>query len=533
MAETNALREQHVVVVGAGVGGLVSALLLADQGVRVTLVESAAEPGGKMRRVLVGGAYIDSGPTVFTMRWVFDQIFDQIGSSFDRLVSLAPLDILARHAWRSGGERLDLFADTARSADSISRFSSPAEALRFLAFCSKAKEIYQHLEGPYIRSSRPTLTGMAADLGFRGVAALASLGPFATLWQSLGHYFHDPRLRQLFGRYATYCGASPWAAPATLMLVAHVELDGVWSVNGGMYALARVLAEQAEQRGAHLRFSSPCERILVRDGRVCGVELAGGEQLACDAVVFNGDTGALAQGLLGEAVRPAASATPLASKSLSAVTWSVNARASGFPLVRHNVFFDDDYALEFKEIFEHRKLPSRGTVYVCAQDRSDAATDAGQNRQSERLLCLVNAPAFDNSSQGKSLNDLEIRSCQKQSLKLLSQCGLELDLASAQTVQTTPSDFNRLFPGTGGALYGPASHGWMTPFQRPGSASRLPGLYLAGGSVHPGPGVPMAALSGQLAAAAVMADLASTRQSGRVHISGGMSMPSATTASTR
>jgi 1-hydroxycarotenoid 3,4-desaturase len=530
MAEINALRERHVVVVGAGVGGLVSALLLAHQGVRVTLVESGAEPGGKMRRVMVGGAYVDSGPTVFTMRWVFDQIFDQVGSSLDSLVSLQPLDILARHAWRSGGERLDLFADPARSADAISSFSSPAEARRFLVFCNKAKEIYQHLESPYIRSSRPTLTGIAADLGFRGVAALASLGPFATLWQSLGHYFHDPRLRQLFGRYATYCGASPWAAPATLMLVAHVELDGVWSVTGGMHALARVLAEQAARRGAQMRFSTPCERILVRDGRACGVELAGGEQLSCDAVVFNGDTGALAQGLLGDAVRLAAPSTPLASKSLSALTWSVHGQTSGFPLVRHNVFFDDDYALEFKEIFEHRKLPSRGTVYVCAQDRSDAATDPGQN---ERLLCLVNAPAFENIGHGKSLNALEIQSCQKQSLKLLSQCGLELDLASAQTVRTTPSDFNRLFPGTGGALYGQASHGWMTPFQRPGSASRLPGLYLAGGSVHPGPGVPMAALSGQLAAATLIADLASTRRSGRVRISGGMSMPSATTASTR
>ena len=530
MAEVNSLRERHVVVVGAGVGGLVSALLLAHQGVRVTLVESSAEPGGKMRRIMVGGAPVDSGPTVFTMRWVFEQIFSQVGTSLDSLLTLEPLDILARHAWRSGGERLDLFADLTRSADAVSRFSSPSEAQRFLAFCKKAKETYQHLEGPYIRSSRPTLTGMAADLGLRGAAALASLGPFATLWQSLGHYFHDPRLRQLFGRYATYCGASPWAAPATLILVAHVELDGVWSVRGGMHALARVLSEQAGQHGAELRFSTACERILVRDGCACGVELAGGEQISCDAVVFNGDAGALAQGLLGDGVRQAASSTPLNRRSLSALTWSVNGRARGFPLVRHNVFFDDDYALEFREIFKHRKLPSRGTVYVCAQDRSDAAIEPGKN---ERLLCLVNAPAFENAGNGKPLNALEIQSCQEQSLKLLAQCGLELDLSSAQAVRTTPSDFNRLFPGTGGALYGPASHGWMTPFQRPGSASRLPGLYLAGGSVHPGPGVPMAALSGQLAAATVMADLASTRRLGRVRISGGMSMPSATTASTR
>jgi 1-hydroxycarotenoid 3,4-desaturase len=524
------LKTKHVIVVGAGVGGLVSALLLASRGIRVTLVESAATPGGKMRQINVGGALVDSGPTVFTMRWVFEQIFAQVGCNLADEVKLEPLDILCRHAWGSSDQRLDLFTDVARSADAISQFSSPKEAQRFVAFCQKAKDIYNHLEGPYIRSSRPSLAGMGADLGAGGLAALASLGPFASLWQSLGHYFHDPRLRQLFGRYATYCGASPWAAPATLMLVAHVELDGVWSVDGGMYALAKALARQAKQQGATLRYSSPCKRILVKNGRAWGIELADGEQLEADAVVFNGDANALAQGLLGPAVQHAAKNTPLPKRSLSAVTWSVNAKTSGFPLVRHNVFFDDEYKLEFDEIFNKHKLPSKGTVYVCAQDRTDTSHDMGGQ---ERLLCLVNAPAVGDQA-GQNLTPSEIQACQEQSLKLLGQCGLALDLtsATAQSVVTTPADFNQLFPGTGGALYGPASHGWMTPFQRPSSTSKLPGLYLAGGSVHPGPGVPMAALSGQLAAATVMAHLASTKPLGRVRISGGMSMPSVMTATT-
>ena len=531
---TNAalLKTKHVIVVGAGVGGLVSALLLAHAGVRVTLIESAAAPGGKMRRLMVGGAPVDSGPTVFTMRWVFEQIFEQVGCSLGDVVKLEPLDILCRHAWRSSDERLDLYTDVNRSAEAIAQFSSAAEALRFKAFCKKAKEIYNYLEGQYIRSSRPTLACMGRDLGPRGLAALAGLGPFASLWQTLGHYFHDPRLRQLFGRYATYCGASPWAAPATLMLVAHVELDGVWSVDGGMHALAQALDGQAAARGAVLRYGTPCQRILVSDGKVCGVELAGGEQLEADAVIFNGDSSALAQGLLGEGVKKATKLTPLSKRSLSAVTWSVNAKATGFPLVRHNVFFDNDYALEFDEIFKRNTLPSRGTVYVCAQDRSDIAISSNSP---ERLLCLVNAPATGDMADMHPLSQLRIQTCLEQSLKLLGNCGLTLDLNSttAHSVCTTPSEFNRLFPGTGGALYGQASHGWMTPFQRPSSASKLPGLYLAGGSVHPGPGVPMAALSGQLAAATVMARLASTKTLGRVRISGGTSTPSATTASTR
>ena len=538
---TNAalLKTKHVIVVGAGIGGLVSTLLLAHQGVRVTLVESSAAPGGKMRRIMVGGAPVDSGPTVFTMRWVFEQIFAQAGCNLADFVKLKPLDILCRHAWRSSDARLDLFTDVARSADAIAQFSSPAEALRFKAFCAQAKAVYHHLERPYIRSSKPSLMGMGLDLGPAGLAALASLGPFATLWQSLGKYFHDPRLRQLFGRYATYCGASPWAAPATLMLIAHVELDGVWSVDGGMHALAKAVADQAAAQGATLRYNLPCKRILVTDGCASGIELDNGEQLHADAVVFNGDASALAQGLLGSGATKAGRVTPLDKRSLSAITWSVNAKASGFPLVRHNVFFADDYAREFDQIFRQHRLPSQGTVYVCAQDRSDAAAATDHN---ERLLCLVNAPPVGDMNGGqaahssvRNLSDSEIQSCQEQSFNLLGQCGLTLDLASATAhhVRTTPSEFNQLFPGTGGALYGQASHGWMASFRRPGAASQLRGLFLAGGSAHPGPGVPMAALSGQLAAATVMAHLASTKPLGRVRISGGMSMPSATTASTR
>jgi phytoene dehydrogenase-like protein len=154
MRSASALRDHHVVVVGAGVGGLVSALLLASRGLRVTLVERAATPGGKMRRVIAGGQPIDSGPTVFTMRWIFDQIFAAAGTRAEDELSLTPLSVLARHHWPQGGDAgadvasLDLFADRARSAEAIGAFSGAAEAQRFLRFCDEAQRIYQTLEGP-------------------------------------------------------------------------------------------------------------------------------------------------------------------------------------------------------------------------------------------------------------------------------------------------------------------------------------------------------------------------------------------------
>jgi 1-hydroxycarotenoid 3,4-desaturase len=520
------LRAHRVVVVGAGIGGLVSALLLARRGLDVTVIERAAAPGGKMRCVTADGAPIDSGPTVFTMRWIFDQIFAVAGASVESCLELTPLDILARHAW-SCEERLDLFADLGRSVDAIGAFAGAAEARRFAGFCDAARRVYATLERPYIRSTKPTFVRMARDLGPRGLVLLAGLGPFATLWRTLGRHFHDPRLRQLFGRYATYCGASPWSAPATLMLVAAVEMDGVWTVRGGMHAVARAIADLAESRGARFRYETECAEILVRNGRAAGVRLRSGDELQAESVVFNGDASALGQGLVGGSVRGAAPVVQPRERSLSAVTWSMRARTSGFPLDRHNVFFPRDYAAEFRDIFARGRLPAQPTVYVCAQDRgSDAAARAGEP---ERLLALVNAPAVGDL---RGFDAAEIEACERTSFALLGRCGLEVQRTAANTVVTTPADFHRLFPGTGGALYGRATHGWMALFKRASSSSRVPGLYLAGGSVHPGPGVPMAAMSGQLAAATLMAHLDSTSRSHRVVISGGTSTRSATTANT-
>jgi len=514
-------QDHRVVVVGAGVAGLVAALQLACAGLSVTVVEKAAGPGGKMRRIPVGGVEVDSGPTVFTMRWVFEQIFDKAGASLDERLRLTPLAVLARHAWVDGS-RLDLHADPQRSVDAIGDFAGAAEAQRFRRFCAQARDVYHALERPYIRSGKPTLLGMSNSLGWRGLVELAKLGPFTSLASNLSRQFRDPRLQQLFNRYATYCGASPWLAPATLLLVAQVEMDGVWAVDGGMHALARALADLAIARGAQVRFACPVTEVRVRDGRVCGVVLADGEHLDADSVVFNGDANALASGLLGPQADAAVDPVPRAARSLSALTWSMHACTRGFPLDSHNVFFDDDYASEFQDIFGAGRLPSRPTVYVCAQDRVGDAwrPDAGDGTGRERLLCVMNAPALGDI---RTLETSEIEECEQRMQALLSRCGLEIMIDPATTVRTTPNDFERLFPATGGALYGRATHGWMTPFRRAGALSRLPGLYLAGGSVHPGPGVPMAAMSGQLAAATLLAHLDSTSRSTRVVISGGMS----------
>ncbi|TXN61083.1 1-hydroxycarotenoid 3,4-desaturase CrtD [Methylobacterium sp. WL6] len=509
---------ERVVVIGGGIGGLVAALRLAVAGCAVTLLETAGVPGGKMRSVPVGGTRIEAGPTVFTMRWILDEIFAEAGADLGERVALSPARILARHAW-SASERLDLLADVDASADAIAAFAGAREAEGYRRFCARAEQVFRTLDAPFIRGARPGPVDLARRAGLSGLGDLWRIQPFATLWGALGDYFRDPRLRQLFARYATYCGSSPYQAPATLMLVAHVEQAGVWSIEGGLSRLAAAVAALARERGATIRTGAHVARILVSGGAVSGVVLADGERIAADAVVMNGDVSALAAGLLGPAVVGAADPVAPAERSLSAITFCLNARTAGFPLAHHTVFFGRGYRAEFDAIRRGR-LPPDPTTYVCAQDRAGDAMPDGP----ERLLCLVNAPARGE----RPFTDTEIDACETTMRARLTACGLTI--SAAETAVTTPARFGTLFPATGGALYGRASHGWSATFKRMGARTRLPGLYLAGGSVHPGPGVPMAAQSGRIAADTLLADRraarpASTRRSAATAMSGGTSTP--------
>lgn len=506
----------RVTVIGAGISGLAATLELTARGCAVTLLERASQPGGKMREVAVGTARLDAGPTVLTLRGIFDEIFANAGSSLDAAVTLRPLAILARHAWDQGG-RLDLFADRNRSAEAIAEFAGPAEGRRYLEFCRQAKRIFETLDQPFIRADRPSMFGLISAFGPRRMGQLVHTQPFESMWHALGRHFHDARLQQLFGRYATYVGSSPFLAPATLMLVAHVEQEGVWQVEGGMHRLAEAMAGLATRNGADVRYEAEAAEVVLERGAVAAVRLASGERIAADAVVVNADAAAVAGGRFGPAIAAAVPRTDPAARSLSAVTWLMQTRTAGFPLHHHNVFFSSAYRSEFDDVLRHGRLPRTPTVYVCAQDRGDEDT-AVEDR--ERVFCLVNAPPIGDT---RPLPPKEIEQCAQRAFGLLERCGLSLQQEPELTQVVTPTDFEALFPATGGALYGKASHGWKASFDRPGVRTRIPGLYLAGGSVHPGPGVPMTALSGRMAAAALLADRGSTGRSRRAATSGGTS----------
>ncbi|MEM6488927.1 MAG: 1-hydroxycarotenoid 3,4-desaturase CrtD [Pseudomonadota bacterium] len=524
----------RVVVVGAGFGGLAAALRLAAAGHEVTVLDSAAAPGGKARRVHVAGHAIDAGPTVFTMRWVFEALFAAAGTRLDDAVGLDPCRVLARHAWPDG-TRFDLFADLDATAEAIAAFAGRAEAERYRRFAAHTERAYALFRDSFIAAPRPNPLDVIARIGLRGIPELIAVRPAANMYAALAGQLRDDRLRQLFARYATYCGSSPYRAPATLMLIAHVERMGVWRVRGGMAALAAALAQAIERAGGTLRLATPVAAIECRDGRAAAVRLADGERVACDAVVFNGDAAALSAGLLGPDVARATPRVPPARRSYSALVWSAAVRPAGFPLSHHTVFFGPRYREEFTAM-DAGRLPRDATTYVCALDRdADAGAPPGGV---ERFHVQINAPATGDT---RAPSPQEIETCRAETEALMAQAGLALSLAPQTSVLTTPADYHRLFPGTGGALYGAATHGPSASFTRPRAQTRVTGLFLAGGSAHPGAGVPRAARSGALAAAAVVADLAararrrgpaSTAPSPPAATAGGISTRSARTAGT-
>jgi 1-hydroxycarotenoid 3,4-desaturase len=310
------------------------------------------------------------------------------------------------------------------------------------------------------------------------------------------------------------------------MLVANVEAQGMWLIDGGMSALADALMNLAKSHGAQFRFGVAVDQIETAQGRASGVILADGQRIVADAVIANADPAALAAGRFGPVGARAVRAYPARKRSLSAMVWLADARTSGFPLVRHNVFFSPDYPREFADI-KHGSPPADPSVYVCAQDRgADAAAIQPDGR--ERLQIIVNAPANGDSH---TYTNKEMDQCTEAMRRSLRRCGLELEEAWPHTL-LTPNTFETFLPSTGGAIYGRASHGWAASFLRQGTQTRILGVFCAGGSTHPGAGVPMAALSGRLAMKAVMQDLASMRKFHPVATAGGMSMRSAMMEST-
>ena len=507
------------VVVGAGIGGLASAVRLLAAGFEVTVLERQPAPGGKIRQVPSAAGPVDAGPTVLTLKPVFEALFAALGAKLEDHLTLRPLPVIARHFWPDGTQ-LDLHDTYAKNLAAIESFAGPDQAHAFARFHRETALLFDQFDAPMMRAAEPSVVQLGATVAQRP-GLIPAMAPGFTLAQRLSRRFKDRRLAQLFGRYATYVGGSPYQSPALLALIWQAEAAGVWHVEGGLHRLPAALANLLQAHGAQITYGAAVSRIETDTSGVTAVETDAGRRISADIVVFNGDPRALASGALGPDVTGAGRPALKAKRSLSAAVWSFAAAVRGPELAHHNVFFAADPASEFKDLRAGR-LPRQPSLYICAQDRGGDRPPAPG--MLERFEIIMNAPPLD----GGAPPDREYETCLMRTFRTLARFGVHFDPVPDPNTLTTPHMFETLFPASLGSLYGQSPHGQMAALHRPRARTSVAGLYLTGGGAHPGAGVLMAALSAQHAVETILKDRSLPSTFHPTAMPGGISTGSAT-----
>jgi phytoene desaturase len=493
----------RVVVVGAGMAGLAVSARLATLGHDVIVCEQAPTWGGKLGTFERDGFVFDTGPSLLTLPAVYRDLFVKTGQPLEETLELVPVDPVTRYRFPAVDGHdvtwLDLpNASRARLRVALDEALGAGAGSDWDRFLDRAHDIWQATRVPFLES--PMGGGRDLLRLARRTGDVRTVAPWQSL-RGLGEqYLRDPRLRMFLDRYATYTGSDPRRAPAALSVVPYVEQTfGAWYVPGGLRRLGAAVHERALLRGAVVRLGAAVAQVLVEGGRAAGVVLADGERLPADVVVVNADAAQLYGDLLppsvaGRARRRLRRTTP----SLSGVVLLLALRGRTPGLAHHTVLFPADYDSEFDSVFGRDARPVQNpTVYVSAPD--DPALRPDDDHES--WFVLVNAPRhgtgpgavdWDEAGLSSSYADLV--------LDVLAARGLDVRDRVLWREVRTPADLERATRSPGGAIYGTSSNGARAAFLRPANASPVPGLFLVGGSAHPGGGLPLVGLSAAIVA---------------------------------
>lgn len=495
----NSARAVEVIVVGAGLGGLSAALCLASRGVRVHVVEASDRIGGKAGIEVVDGVEFDTGPSVLTMPDAIDEVFRRAGTSLRDELVLREERPAFRYLYPDGAV-VDVFTRSDETLDSIERALGSTARRELAAFLDYARVIWESAAPHFVFGEAPSVGGMLR-MGPLALARVTKVDALRSMLSAIDARVKEPHLRDLLLRYATYNGSDPRRAPATMNCIAHVELGlGGYGVDGGIYALVRALARNAERLGTTIETGARVVAIRATRGRVEGVELADGRNLDAKIVIANADVSHVATQLLPRAHRNAIKHR--SDPSMSGWTGVLRARrrSGEHARVAHTVLFPRDYLQEFVDIFDRETEPTEPTVYLCAQEPCHGRTGWPDD---EAVFLMANAPAEPADGVDAPRDAAALR---ERVLARLTSAGL-VDSGDAIVWARTPADMATRFPGTRGAIYGSSSNGMFAAFQRPPNrVSALPGLYLASGSAHPGGGMPLCVLSGRRAADQALED---------------------------
>jgi phytoene desaturase len=485
----------RVVVVGAGLGGLAVAARLARQRHQVVVVEAADSVGGKIGRLERGGFAWDTGPSLVTLPATLRDLFLKTGKPLETVVDLELLEPLAHYRW-ADGTALDL--PNAGVADVSAAFAGALGGQageEWTRFYEHASRLWSITRGPFLES--PLDGGRTlATLALRHPRQLAAVAPWRRLRDVGRRFFTDPRQRMFLDRYATYSGSDPRRAPAALAVVPYVEQTfRGWTVHGGLRRLVDAVHERAVERGVTVMTGTAVTSITTAAGRVDGVELADGRRLAADLVVSDVDARSLYGTLLptpGEQQR-----LRRATASLSGFTLLLGVRGRTPGVRPHSVLFPADYDAELDAVFGDGARPVDDPTLFVSVSTDPALAPPGD----ESWFVLVNAPRH---GSGRGAVDWDAHgvgtSYRERVLDLLAGRGFDIRDRVAVVEHRTPADLERLTGSPGGAIYGSSSNGARAAFLRPANRSPVPGLFLVGGSAHPGGGIPLVTLSAAIVA---------------------------------
>lgn len=474
----------HVIVIGAGPGGLAAAMLLAGRGARVTLLEKDGVVGGRSRTLTTPEGYrFDLGPTFFLYPRILEEIFASCGAELRREVTLTRLDPQYRLIFGGGaGPAIDATPDLDRMAAEIAKLD-PADAARLRDFMLQNRG--------KLEAFRPVLErgfSSAADLfGLDMLKALPHLRPHLSVDAELKRYFRDPRTRLLFSFQSKYLGMSPFRCPSLFTILSFLEYEhGVFHPEGGCGAVAAAMARVAERMGAEIRLNAPVERVLFEGKRAIGVE-SGGERLMADAVVMNADFAHAAPKLIPDALRPRWSDAHLAKARYSCSTFMLYLGVEGrFPEVAHHtVLLAEDYQRNLHEI-ETGLLPGEPSLYL----HNPVATDPTMAPPGHSSLYVLVPVANLRGTIDWTERAPEFR---RMALRRLATLGLpDIESRIRYERMITPLEWRDEFAVGYGATFNLA-HDLrqmlcFRPGNRFGSTERL---YLVGGGTHPGSGLPV------------------------------------------
>ena len=490
---------EEIAVIGAGIGGLCTAARLAKAGHRVTIFEASDRTGGKCRTEWIGRYAFDTGPSLLTLPAVYRDFFQRTGEVMGRVVELEEVNPSFDYRFHDG--KSVKFANLSRkkTLEAISQSLGEVSAAEWERVMLRAEAMWDVSREPFVESELKSPISLLKRP--RVLRDLATIAP----WKSLrGLKIESPYLSKIMDRYATYSGSDPRSAPAVLSTIAFVEeAFGAWHIKGGIGTLSEKITQRCEKLGVAINLNTFVTEITHQGNKVTGL-IANGQHRSFDRIVANTDAQFLYEKLLpgsGTAKKVAKSLSK-SEPSLAGFSLLLGLKPSTAPaLSHHTILFPEDYDAEFESIFTTKTPVEKPTIYICAPNDPLMVKDAGH----EAWFVLVNAPRHSKGSDGFDWSDAEFaRRYANSIIDQIEARGISIRDRLEVLEIRTPLDLQNSVHAPGGSIYGTSSNGARSAFARAKNRSPIKGLYLVGGSAHPGGGLPLVGLSAEIVANAIL-----------------------------